>query len=216
MRVMSRRTAFAVVAACVFSAAPDSGFAQGARETWQPPEKILDAIGVKPGMRVGEVGAGRGYFTFPLARRVGPGGAVFANDISTSSLEVIRERAGREGLANIRIVEGAVEDPLFPEKNLDMVVMVYVLHELERPIPFLKNLRSYLKPGASLAIIEGNSTAEKGHSPPFMPSRQILETLKEAGYELDRTETCLTRDTFHIYKPNPAGEIVQGSDVDAP
>ena len=119
--------------------------------------------GSRPGMRVGEAGAGEGYFTFPLARRVGPAGIVFANDISTSSLDVIRERADREGLGNIKIVVGAVEDPLFPEKNLDMVVMVYVLHMLERPIPFLKNLRSYLKPGGSLVIIERNTTVERAH-----------------------------------------------------
>ena len=113
---------------------------------------------------------------------------------------MIRERAGREGLENIKIVVGAVEDPLFPEKNLDMVVMVYVLHMLERPIPFLKNLHSYLKPGGLLVIIERNTTVERAHSPSFMTNRQILETVSETGYELDRTETFLPRDTIYIYK----------------
>jgi ubiquinone/menaquinone biosynthesis C-methylase UbiE len=198
-----RATAF-MMAACVFATGADPSFGQVDRETWQPPGKILDAIGVRPGMRVGEAGAGRGYFTFPLARRVGPGGVVFANDISSSSLDVIRERAGREGLANIKTVVGAAEDPLFPEKNLEMVVMVYVLHEVERPVPFLKNLRSYLKPGASLVIIEGNNTGEGAHAPPFMTSRQIIEALSEAGYELDRAETFLPRDTMHIFKAKQA------------
>jgi SAM-dependent methyltransferase len=81
----------------------------------------MDSIGVRQGMRVGEAGAGQGYFTFPLARRVGSGGMVFSNDISGESLDVIRERAVREGLKNIRTVVGEVEDPLFPEKNLDLV-----------------------------------------------------------------------------------------------
>jgi len=115
------------------------------------------------------------------AQRVGPGGVVFANDISTSGLDVIRERADREGLKNIRMVVGAVEDPLFPAKNLDMVVMVYVLHLLERPIPFLKNLHAYLRPGASLVIIERNTTVERAHSPSFMTNRLILETMNETG-----------------------------------
>ena len=110
-------------------------------------------------MRVGEAGAGQGYFTFPLARRVGSKGIVFANDISASSLAVIRERVVREGLGNIKIVMGEIEDPLFPEMNLDMVVMVYVFHMLERPIPFLKNIRSYLKP-------EGCHHREENHVPP--------------------------------------------------
>jgi len=187
-------------AAWVIVTAPALCFGQMARESWQPPEKILDAIGVRPGMRIGEAGAGQGYFTFPLARRVGSKGVVFANDISASSLDVIRERAAREGLGNIKIVLGEIEDPLFPEKNLDMVVMVYVLHELERPIPFLKNLHSYLKPGGSLVIIERNTTAERAHFPSFMTHRQILETISKTGYELDRTEGFLPRDTIYIYK----------------
>ena len=188
-----------VVVTCVIATAPAPCFGQVGRETWQPPEKILDAIGVKPGMRVGEAGAGEGYFTFPLARRVGPRGVVFANDISTSSLEVIRERAGKEGLKNIEIVVGAVEDPLFPEKNLDMVIMVYVLHMLERPIPFLKNLHSYLRPGGLLVVLERNTAVERAHHPSFMTNRQILEAVSETGYELNRTETFLPRDTIYVY-----------------
>lgn len=198
IKQLVRATAF-IVAACAIVIAPAPCFGQRDREVWQPPEKILDGIGVRAGMRVGEAGAGRGYFTFPLARRVGPEGIVFANDISSSSPDVIRDRAGREGLGNIRIVVGAVEDPLFPEKNLDMVVMVYVLHEVERPIPFLKNLRSYLKPGGLLVIIEGNTTGP-GHVPPFMTSRQVIETVNQTGYVLDRTETFLPRDTINIFK----------------
>ncbi len=199
------------MAACVFVAASTPCFGQVGRETWQPPEKILDAIGVKPGMRVGEAGAGRGYFTFPLARRVGPGGVVFANDISTSSLDVIRERANREGVTNIKIVAGAAEDPLFPEKNLELIVMVYVLHEVEHRVPFLKNLRSYLRPGCWLVIIEGNTRGGTGHTPPFMTNRQVSDTLTEAGYELVRTESFLPRDTLYIYKaPRTSSLPVEG------
>ena len=170
------------------------------RETWQPPEKIMDSIGVKPGMRIGEAGAGHGYFTFPLARRVGSGGMVFANDISVDGLDAIKERAVREGLKNIRIVVGEVEDPLFPEKNLDMVVMVYVLHEVERPVPFLKNLQSYLKPGGLLVIIENTNTAQRGHIPPFLTKNQIIEVAGETGFMLERTLNFLVRDIICIFK----------------
>ena len=174
--------------------------AQADRETWQPPEKIMDAIGVEPGMRIGEAGAGTGYFTFPLARRVGPDGIVFANDISTSSLDVIRDRAADQGLGNIKIVVGEVDDPLFPEDDLDMIVMVYVLHMLEKPVEFLQNVRSYLGPGAPLVIIERNTTTERAHYPSFMTNRQILETMGETGFELVRTETFLPKDTIYLYE----------------
>jgi ubiquinone/menaquinone biosynthesis C-methylase UbiE len=200
VRKIKRLTcASAVVGAVCFIVAAPVCFGQE-RETWQPPEAIMDAIGVRPGMRVGEAGAGRGYFTFPLARRVGARGVVFANDISTSSLDAIRERAEQEGLKNVQVVVGAVDDPLFPEKDLEMVVMVYVLHMLERPVPFLKNLHAYLRPGGALVIIERNTAAERAHHPSFMTNREILKTMSETGYTLDRTDTFLPRDTIYIYK----------------
>ena len=189
--------------ACLVVAVPISSSGQADRETWQPPEQILDAIGVRAGMRIGEAGAGLGYFTFPLARRVGDRGVVFANDISTPSLETIRQRAAREGRKNVRTVLGAIEDPLFPERNLDMIIMVYVLHMLERPVPFLRNLRPYLKPEGSLVIIERNTTLERAHFPSFMTTQQILATASEAGFELDRTETFLPRDTIYLYEVRP-------------
>ena len=187
-------------AICLLAIAHGVAAGQADRETWQPPEKIMDAVGVKPGMRVGEAGAGKGYFTIPLARRVGPEGAVFANDIATSSLDVIREQAAKEGLDNIKIVVGETEDPLFPETGLDMIVMVYVLHMLEKPVEFLRNVRKYLEPGSTLVIIERNTTRERAHYPSFMTNRQILETMGETGFDLVRTETFLPKDTIYTYE----------------
>lgn len=84
------------------------------REVWQPPERIMDAVGVTEGMRVGEAGAGEGYLTFHLAKRVGDRGVVYANEISEGDLEIIRDRARREGVDNIVTVLGEIEDPRFP------------------------------------------------------------------------------------------------------
>ena len=198
----NRRFAAASVAItiCLLVATSVTTFGQADRETLQPPEKIMDAIGVEPKMRIGEAGAGTGYFTFPLAGRVGPEGIVYANDISTSSLDVIRDRADAEGLINIEIVVGAVEDPLFPETDLDMVVMVYVLHMLEKPVEFLGNVRKYMGPGATLVIIERNGTRDRAHYPSFMTKKQVLETMGESGYALERTEIFLPKDTIYIYR----------------
>jgi hypothetical protein len=84
----------------------------------------MDAIGVAPGMVIGEAGAGDGYFTLPVARRVGPTGIVYANDISTRALRELEQRGTREGLANVRTVVGGVDDPLFPQRDLQLVVVV--------------------------------------------------------------------------------------------
>lgn len=170
------------------------------RTTWQPPEQIMDVAGVRAGMKIGEAGAGEGYLTFPLARRVGDRGVVFANEISQDDLETIRDRAELEGIGNIVTVLGEVEDALFPENDLDMVIMVYVLHHLDRPVEFLRNLRAYLKPGAPIVIVEKNTEVERTHRYHFMSRGQIVETIEEAGFELDKTDDSLDRDTIYILR----------------
>jgi ubiquinone/menaquinone biosynthesis C-methylase UbiE len=189
-----------VIAACMIAAITLSFDRDEDREVWQPPEQIMDVVGVRAGMRIGEAGAGEGYLTFHLARRVGGRGIVYANEISEGDLETIRNRAQREGVANIVTVLGETEDPLFPENDLDMVIMVYVLHHLDRPIEFLQNLEGYLKPDAPVVIVEKNTDTKRSHPPQFMTNRQILETIEESGYELERTEDFLPRDTIYIYR----------------
>ena len=170
------------------------------RETWQPPEQIMDSIGVKPGMIIGEAGAGRGYFTFYLAGRVGQKGKVYANDISKSSLAEIQSRSTRENIINIITVLGETEDPLFPRKNIDMIVMVYVLHEMDKPVEFMGNLQKYIKPEAQLVIIERKTNTDSSHYPPFMTKKQISDMMEKTSYKLERIETFLPNDNIYIYK----------------
>lgn len=204
-------TALMIFTACM--AAASLSFDQsGGRETWQPPEQIMDVAGVRAGMRIGEVGAGEGYLTFHLARRVGIEGVVLANEISKSDLEIIRDRARREGVVNIVTVLGAVEDPLFPEKNLDLVIMVYVLHHLDRPVDFLRNLSGYLRPGAPVVIVEKNTNNDRSYVPQFMSRRQIVETIREAGFEIEKTESSLPRDTVYIYRVGRSSATELGPD----
>jgi ubiquinone/menaquinone biosynthesis C-methylase UbiE len=174
--------------------------AEEPRESWQPPDRIMDAVGVADGMRIGEGGAGTGYMTFPLAERVGERGVVFANDISRSALATIERRAANDGLTNIKTVMGEVDDPLFPEQDLDMVIMVYVLHYMEKPLDFVESLPKYLKPGAPLIIIERDTHHERAHYPSYMTRREILETMAETTFVLERTEDFLPRDTIYIFK----------------
>lgn len=173
---------------------------QSERETWQPPEQIMDSIGVKPGMIIGEAGAGRGYFTFPLAKRVGEKGKVYANDISKSSLNEIQTISTRENLKNIITVLGEIEDPLFPQKDQDMIIMVYVLHMLEKPKEFMENLKKYMTSETQLVIIERNSNRDRAHYPSFMSKKQVLEMLEKTNYKLVRKMTFLPKDNIYIYK----------------
>ncbi len=173
---------------------------QNERKRWQPPEQIVDSIGVKPGMIIGEAGAGRGYFTFYLAKRVGEKGKVYANDILKSSLDEIQSRSKRENITTIITVLGETEDPLFPQKSLDMIIMVYVLHEMEKPVEFMGNLQKYIKPETQLVIIERKANTNSSHYPPFMTKKQISDMMEKTNYRLERIETFLRKDNIYIYK----------------
>jgi SAM-dependent methyltransferase len=161
----------------------------------------MDAIGVKPGMTIGEVGAGNGYFTFKLAARVGPTGLIYANDINPNSLQNIKAGARQRRIDNIVTVRGEVADPLFPPGVLDLVIMVYVFHELTEPVKLLQNLKSSLKPDAPLVILERDPNkmpSAKGH---FFQRERLLELVREADFDLVRVETFLPRDNIYILRP---------------
>ena len=163
------------------------------------PEKLMDTIGVKPGLIIGEGGAGRGYFTFKLADRIGPTGKIYANDISSSSLSAIRSRSKREGVNNIKTILGEVEDPLFPQ-GLDMIFMVAAFHDFEKPVLWLENAKPSMKPEATLVIVEkdpGRYSRDAGH---HMTKDEILDTVKKANFELVRVEMFLERDNIYIFR----------------
>lgn len=170
-------------------------FAQD-RDSWQQPERVMDAIGVKPGMTIGEVGAGRGYFTFKLARRVGEEGKIYANDIDQEALMSIESRCRSEGITNVEIILGKIDDPTFPEGKMDMVFMSFVFHLLEKPVELLRNLKPSMKQGASLIIID----PRKAKMTPQVEKRKIIEPVIEAGFKLLRKETFLDRANIYIFR----------------
>jgi ubiquinone/menaquinone biosynthesis C-methylase UbiE len=183
------------------------------RELWaterQPPDKVMDAIGVKPGMVIGEVGAGRGRYTVYLARRVGESGKILANDIDKRSLDYLRDRCERQGFKNVKTILGKEEDPLFPADSLDMAIMVWVYHMLDKPDELLKNLRPSLKPGATLVILdppdeEIDEEFDIDRSNPDVKAPTIRERIEKsaeaAGFELVRVETFLPKDLIFILR----------------
>ncbi len=172
--------------------------AQNDRDRWQQPEKILDVIGVQPGMVIGEAGAGEGYFTFKLADRVGPEGKILANDIDTDALAELEEHASHAGVENITTIVGEVTDPLFPDGQLDMLVMVYVFHDLTKPGPFLESIKPDLKPGAHLVLVEGDPEKHY-HDGHFYKREKVLRLVTAAGFDLVKLETFLPRDNIFIF-----------------
>lgn len=127
---------------------------RAAREQEEAPEQALALIGIRPGMVVADVGAGTGYMTMRLARLVGPGGRVYANDIQAAMLHIVQDKAQAEHLANVAIVQGSEVDANLPEGAIDLALLVDVYHELWHPQQMLRSIRRSLKADGHLVLIE--------------------------------------------------------------
>ncbi len=170
------------------------------RDEQHQPDKVMDTVGVKPGMAIGEVGAGHGYFTFHLSRRVGDSGKIYANDISARALDSIRQKCEAEGISNIQTIVGEVEDPLLPDAELDMVFIVNAFHDLAKPVKLLNNLVPSLKPGAPVVIIDRDPEKVGGFSRHFLTQEEVLEHIKNSDFDLDRIETFLSQHNIYIIR----------------
>jgi len=168
----------------------------------QPPLKIMDAIGLAPGMVVGEIGAGTGRMTMWLADRVGSSGKIYANDIDRSALEHLQRRCQRAKFSQVEIILGETEDPKLPEGMLDITFMVNVYHHLENPVPLIKKVLPSLKPDGILAIVECSpEKVEWGEEHGCASKEGMTEQLMEAGFEVIRVVTFLREDNIYIAKP---------------
>jgi len=197
--VLTSLVAVAVVAALVV-VAPAGATEDSRRDARLQPERVLDAVGIRPGMVVGEAGAGRGYFTFKLARRVGASGKVYANDIDRAALDHVRQVCRDDNIGNVETVVGEVEDPLFPVTGLEVVVMVYALHDFARPAAFLESLKKYLKPGGSVVILDQDPDISGDHH--FLTRERLVALFAESGYELARDERFLEKDLLLVFRPS--------------
>jgi tRNA A58 N-methylase Trm61 len=170
------------------------------RDVWQQPEKIMDSLGIGPGMIIGEAGAGSGYFTFHLSKRVGAEGKVYANDIDKKALQRIDDRCKEEGVRNITTVMGKVDDPLFPKGELDGVVLMMAFHDFEKPVEWMKNVLPALKPGAFLAIIDPDPEKLERDRDHFWTKEKVLATMEKTEFGLVHIFTFLERDNIYLYK----------------
>ncbi len=166
----------------------------------QPPGQVMDAAGIKPGMIIGEVGAGRGRFTMHLAHRVGTEGKILANDIDADGLAYLRERCQRAGITNVETILGEVDDPRFPAESLDMVFMVWTYHYLDQPITMLKKLIPALKPGGTVVLVEPDPIRGPGGSDHGISPERMRRDAAQAGLEVVRIEDFLPWDLIFILK----------------
>ena len=131
-------------------------------------DRVLDRLRVKPGMRVADVGAGDGYYTVRLATRLGPGGTIYAEDVTQSYLDRLGARLGRERITGVTLVHGTPSDPRLPAQSIDLALLAHMYHEIEQPYEFVYRLQPALAPGGRVAIIDNDKPTEKHGTPPAL------------------------------------------------
>jgi ubiquinone/menaquinone biosynthesis C-methylase UbiE len=131
-------------------------------------ERVMSRLDVKPGMRVADVGAGEGYYTVRLARRLGAGSTIYAQDVEPRYLEQLRARLAREGITGVTLVHGTPGDPRLPARSIDLALLSHMYHEIAQPYEFLYRLHGALAPGARVAIIDNDKPTRDHGTPPAL------------------------------------------------
>lgn len=169
------------------------------RDEWQMPSRVIDALGLKAGMAVADIGAGTGYFSMRLAR-VSPDLAVYSVDIEPKMVEHLTHRAAGEKLGNVTAVLAGANSPNLP-KPVDVVLIVDTYHHIGDRPAYFRELKKALKPGGRIAIVDFRKDAPEGPPVEFrFTVEQIEAEMKEAGYSLDRKHDFLPRQHYLIFR----------------
>jgi SAM-dependent methyltransferase len=157
--------------------------------------RVMDLLGIEPGKVVADIGAGSGWFTVRAGRQVTGSGTVYAVDINPEAIQYIEARAKKEQLHNIQTILSKPEDPHLPPNSIDAVLLLKTYHEISQPIVLLRNLRSSLKPGAKVGIIDRNGNgADHG-----VNKDVIVREAAQAGYELRDTQNFVKGDGMDYF-----------------
>jgi SAM-dependent methyltransferase len=162
------------------------------RESEERTSALLDALDLRPGLCVADIGAGSGRLTVPIARRVAPGIA-FGTDIQPEMLAFLEARARTEGLANLKGILGDTDDVMLPAGTVDLVLLVDAYHEFDRPWEMTRSIVRALRPGGRVALVEFR--AEDPEVPikalHKMTEAQARRELEAAGLRWIRTDPRL-------------------------
>ena len=150
------------------------------REQEEQPETMLDALKIAEGETVADVGAGVGYTSLRLSKRVGSKGTVYATDLQPQMLRALRENAQEAGVKNIKPLLATPKETKLPDGQIDLILMVDVYHECSDPEATLKGLHKALKPGGRLVLVEFRA---EDPEVPIKPEHKM--TLRQARREVE-------------------------------
>ncbi len=182
---------------------------EDARDRLGEAEEVVAFAGVTPGMSIADIGAGEGYYTVRLSPIVGPKGRVLAQDIVPATRDQLARRVDREGLDNVSVRLGLADDPRLPAASFDRIFLVHMYHEVTSPYAFLWHLRSGLKPGGQIIVVDGDRDV-RHHG---MPRAQLACEMAALGLMPVKVATLTGSASyvaaFGIARPRPAPEAIK-------
>jgi cyclopropane fatty-acyl-phospholipid synthase-like methyltransferase len=174
-------------------------FDDPARDAWQMPARVIEALDLRPGQIVADIGSGTGYFTIALAKSPAAP-KVYAVDIEPSMVDHVRQRAAKEHLTNVVAVRAGRDRTNLPEP-VDLVLIVDTYHHIPDRVAYFTALKALMNPSARLAIVDFRKGVPGG--PPdefrFTPD-QISGELARAGFSLQTQHDFLPRQIFLVYR----------------
>jgi ubiquinone/menaquinone biosynthesis C-methylase UbiE len=171
------------------------------RDRWQRPDQVMDALAIAEASVVADVGAGSGFFTIRLARRVGPNGLVYAQDVQQEMYTAISRRVQREGLTNVRPILGTETDSRLPLGSMDAVLIVDAYHEAKDGAALLSSVARSIKPQGRIGVIDFKLDG-LGPGPPLeerVGPDTVVEEAARAGLRLIRQESFLPFQYFLVF-----------------
>ncbi len=174
---------------------------QKSRKVWQKPQEVVAAMQLKGHERVLDLGAGSGYFSFPIAEKL-PLGRLFAADVEPEMVRHIHHKAMTQGAKNIEVLLIDPEKPKLPE-NIDIVFICDVIHHVKNPQDWLTGITAQLPLGAQMHIIEfkpGDLPSGPPESVKMAPEK-LIEMVQSSGLRLEkRLDELLPYQNYYVFK----------------
>ncbi len=182
---------------------PDKLFLLEEPRDWQNTEEIMARLHLRAGDIVADIGAGSGYFTIPIAARVGNKGLVFAEEIQIEMINYISRKVEKLDLKNVRVIFGKPEDPSLLENFFNLAFLANTYHELEKPFLMLENIKKDLRHSGRLAIIDWDPAKQSPFGPPIevkVPENILVKEVERAGFELIEKHNFMPYHYFLVFK----------------
>lgn len=179
------------------------------RAAWQRPDLVIEALAIRPGDHVVDLGSGEGYFLPFLRAAVGPEGRVTAVEVDAERIRALEDRVAEEGWGNVRVVRAELDDPRLPDAAADLILLVNTYHHIEERPAYFSRLRADLRPAGRVAVIDPDRdlrgllalALDEGHRTAIA---DLEREMAQAGYRELRRFELLPVQIFALYAPAAA------------